>query len=92
MNRSTDLRAAKTEVVAAAIERYLASHPQAADSVDGIANWWLADPDANRATIVAALDRMVAEGKLLAHLGADGQRRFSLAFAAKTRTQRPPPA
>ena len=88
MKPCEDPRPAKTEAVAAAIERYLASHPQAADSVDGIANWWLADQGFDRATIDAALDRMVAEGKLRVRLGADGQRRFGLAFAAKTRAQR----
>jgi hypothetical protein len=27
----------------AAIERYVAEHPAAADSVDGVAQWWLPD-------------------------------------------------
>lgn len=38
MSRSPD---AQLESIAAAIERYLALNPSAADSVVGIAQWWL---------------------------------------------------
>lgn len=32
------------DALIAAIEAYLASHPQAADSAEGVAQWWLGSP------------------------------------------------
>lgn len=34
----------EVEEIARDLERYIASHPAAADTVDGIARWWLARP------------------------------------------------
>jgi hypothetical protein len=46
------------------ISRYLAEHPEAADTVDGIQHWWLPrlGIDATVNTLHAALDRLVADG------------------------------
>jgi hypothetical protein len=42
-----------------AIARYCAEHPNAADSVDGVRRWWLADPAIPLADLEEALDAMV---------------------------------
>ncbi len=51
----------------AAIRRYLASHPDAADSSAGIRDWWLGDQATgfSAADLSLALDRLVNEGSLL---------------------------
>jgi len=35
-------QAERVQAIANEVERYLTDHPQAADSVEGIASWWLA--------------------------------------------------
>ena len=35
-------QAERVQAIANEVERYLTDHPQAADSVEGIATWWLA--------------------------------------------------
>ena len=60
-----------TEVVDA-ILRYLASHPDAADTSEGIARWWMpadhaADPDA----VLSALARLEAQGLVHRRTNAD---------------------
>ena len=47
-----------------AVERYLAAHPNAADSADGVRRWWLADPSIPLADIEAALEALVTRGLL----------------------------
>jgi hypothetical protein len=51
------------------ILRYLVAHPDAKDTVDGIARWWIApaghDPDRrewNRSVVQEAIDALVARG------------------------------
>jgi hypothetical protein len=53
-------------VVIAAVERHLRAHPNAADTADGIRRWWLTGPMATMplATIEAALDKMVRNGRM----------------------------
>ena len=53
---------------------YFQTHPNAADTVEGIANWWLPRQryETTRARIQLALDRLVAEGLVEAKLLADG--------------------
>lgn len=54
----------REEALIEAILGYLSSHPQAADSVDGVTNWWLANhgPSPARAEVEQALTTMVARG------------------------------
>jgi hypothetical protein len=49
------------------IRRYLASHPDAADSSVGIRDWWLGDLEVefSAADLSLALSRLVDEGSLL---------------------------
>ena len=46
------------------IVAYLAGHPEATDSLDGIVSWWLPRQryEQTRERIQAALDRLVAQG------------------------------
>ena len=58
--------------VADAILRYLARHPDAADTSEGIARWWMpadhaADPDA----VLSALARLEAQGLVHRRINAD---------------------
>jgi hypothetical protein len=48
------------------IARYIAAHPHAADTVDGIRDWWVAPdlPDTVREDVQTAADALVARGIL----------------------------
>jgi len=54
------------ERIAQEIERYLQSNPNAADSVEGIAKWWLPRQRYVEATgfVQMALDLLVARGRI----------------------------
>jgi hypothetical protein len=47
-----------------ALERYCHAHPNAADSVEGVRQWWLTDPDVPLAEVEAALEALVKRGLL----------------------------
>ena len=60
-----------TEVVDA-ILRYLASHPDAADTSEGIAKWWLpADRGIDTGAVLSALARLEAQGLVHRRINAD---------------------
>jgi len=61
--------------VAQAILDYLRKHPEAQDTLAGIAQWWLpAQGIKNQTTSVQeALDELVAEGLISEHRGSDAQ-------------------
>ena len=48
------------------VTRYIADHPNAADTVEGIRSWWIAAEmhDASRAEVQAAAERLVSCGTL----------------------------
>nr|WP_294510102.1 hypothetical protein [uncultured Rhodopila sp.] len=48
------------------IAHYIATHPHAADTVEGICNWWVAPdlPDVFCAEVQVAVDHLVARGTL----------------------------
>ena len=53
------------KIVAASLHDYIARHPDAADSIEGIRRWWLPPSVvASTAEVQAALDRLVACGVL----------------------------
>lgn len=56
----------QVEAIAAAILAHLESNPLAADSVDGVARWWLgaAHPNATVEQAQSALDWLVSRGAL----------------------------
>lgn len=53
---------------------YLADHPQAQDTVEGIVEWWLLEQRIKKATtqVQAALAHLVAEELVIAHQGTAG--------------------
>lgn len=51
---------AAVRAVASRIEVYLGAHPEAADTVDGICEWWLAG--APEPLVQRALDELVSRG------------------------------
>ena len=54
----------EVESIAAEIERYLARHPNAADSADGIHRWWLPTRLSEKPleSVKAALEELVDRG------------------------------
>jgi hypothetical protein len=69
-----------TERIAEEIKRYCAAHPDACDSVEGIA-WWLARQryDETLLDVREAVDALVADGRLVAHRLGDGSTVFGCA-------------
>ena len=58
--------------VADAILRYLARHPDAADTDEGIAKWWISGPrSADTDAVLAALARLEAQGLVHRRINAD---------------------
>lgn len=55
------------ERVAQEIERYLVSHPAAADSLEGVAKWWLTYQRYQDALVIVeeALEYLVASGRVV---------------------------
>jgi DNA polymerase III psi subunit len=64
----------RTKVIADEIARYLVQRPHAADTVDGIRQWWLPRirPDAVDTEIRQALDHLVQRGIVVANTLPDG--------------------
>lgn len=58
-----------------AIHRYLTNHPDAADSADGIARWWLPSMNvvANVLEVEAALEQLLTLGLVRKQTLADGR-------------------
>jgi hypothetical protein len=76
---STD-RDTAVETLAAEILRYLQSHRRAADSVDGIAQWWIKQQrlEETLEQVQAALDRLVEEQLVEAKEGGSGRKVYAL--------------
>jgi Fe2+ or Zn2+ uptake regulation protein len=55
----------KRDSIAEEIIRYFESHPDAEDSLEGIASWWLLDdPRKSVKTVARAIQRLTSEGVL----------------------------
>ena len=65
--------------IAEEISHYLEGHPDAADTLEGVVNWWLARQRFEYAfrTVEKALNHLVAEGKLEKHVTVDGRTVYS---------------
>ncbi|MFM2059787.1 MAG: hypothetical protein RLY71_4172 [Pseudomonadota bacterium] len=61
-----------------AVAAYLRTHPQACDTSDGIALWWLADETLDIDQLTQALDWMTQHHWLEARTAADGRLRYRL--------------
>ncbi len=62
-----DERDARIDQIASAIERYVALHPNASDTIDGIHRWWLMhEPLAEDTTLIEpALTRLIERGIMM---------------------------
>lgn len=69
--------------IQAAVLGYIGAHPNAADTLDGIARWWLPQQRyvTAQARIQAALERLVADGSLQLRRLPDGTALYSLGRA-----------
>jgi len=61
------------------ILEYLARHPDASDTLDGIAGWWLTaiDPPPSAEVLHTTLDALIAEGKLARIVMVDGRHLYA---------------
>jgi hypothetical protein len=64
----------KVSDIAAAIRRYLADHPNASDSLEGVQRWWLGEGavEAPGPTVQQALDQLVKKGTVVNKMLPDG--------------------
>ena len=65
----------------AAIEAHLESHPQAADSAEGVARWWLGGLTASAQQVECALASLVQRQRLRCVTLADGTSLYGSAGA-----------
>ncbi len=56
------------------ILQYLQAHPDAGDTVEGIAEWWLTQHDANESEVLVeqALNHLVKQGLVKRHVLVEG--------------------
>jgi hypothetical protein len=66
----------------AALTRYLREHPQASDTAEGIARWWLQAAVADWPKVRRAIAAMAAAGRLTVHVAGDGREHYRLAAPA----------
>ncbi len=64
------------------LSAYWLEHPLAADTLQGICRWWIADAAIAPAQVEAALARLVAMGLVQASQAADGRVRYRLRHGA----------
>lgn len=64
----------RVQAIAQAVEAYLAAHPYAADTADGIQRWWLAGASREEPLdmVRAALERLAAAGRIGRRVLPDG--------------------
>ena len=60
-------KVAELESVAREIEQYFSNHPDAGDTAEGIANWWVSHQVLSNSTpiVLSALEYLVGQGVLL---------------------------
>ena len=66
----------QTEIITQQVLMYLKLHPDASDTVEGIAHWWLRLDLADAEALAAALDCLVESGLLERESGPDGTLRY----------------
>lgn len=73
--------------VAEEVMRYLAQHPEAADSAEGIQRWWLAPRrvEAPLDRVLCALDVLVRDGAVVRRALPDGSTVFESGNSARRR-------
>lgn len=66
------------------IRRYLQAHPRAADSVQGIAAWWIVGAQHSGLDVVeSALERLVGEGEMRKQVLPDGKTVYAAAIGRR---------
>ncbi len=65
---------AAVQAIAGDVQRYLALHPDAADSIEGIHRWWLSRELSRESaeTVERALEMLIADGLLMRRRLPDG--------------------
>ena len=73
-------RTAEPADIAKEILAYLAAHPDAQDTMEGIVEWWLLEQEIRRSTALvnAALAELVSQGLVLERLGRDGRTHYRI--------------
>jgi hypothetical protein len=68
------VHAADIAAAATRISRYLNEHPNAADTLDGVAVWWLSGNTSEEylVTVQCAINRLMADGAITRRLLIDG--------------------
>jgi hypothetical protein len=68
-------RTAESADIAHEVLAYLAEHPEAQDTMEGIVEWWLLEQEIRRSTALvnAALAALVSQELVLARRGRDGR-------------------
>ena len=71
-----------------AILRHVRAHPNAADTAEGIARWWLGSlaPEPTQSAVQEALDRLEVAGQIIRTVLVDG----TVLYAAATPDRDPP--
>lgn len=78
------------DLAAALLLAYLQGHPHAADSLEGVARWWLGDDGRfSPAEVERALERLVAAGHLRREVLADGRTLYAAARPDRATPRRP---
>jgi hypothetical protein len=79
---------AKIACIAAEIERYLESHPRAADSMEGIRQWWFARlrVEEGAMQVSEALRLLLARGVVVEKRLPDGTLLYAAAVSRETST------
>lgn len=75
MDLKRDLFKTDSSEITNEIMTYLANHPNAADTLDGVAKWWLLDraDKLQLGQVKQALDELVAKGLVAAQKGGDSK-------------------
>jgi len=70
----------KKNELAEEILRYLIDHPNAQDTLKGIVTWWLLERTIKQQTALVkeVLDRLVADGLVIAQQGSDSQTLYKI--------------
>lgn len=78
LNRDVDSQEANS--VTREILSYLAEHPKAQDTLEGIVEWWLLEQQIKRwqAQVQKALDELVEQGLVIKKRGEDCKDRYSV--------------
>lgn len=82
----TGWRKSGQPAIASDILAYLVEHPQAQDTLEGIAQWWLMEQRIKQviSEVKSAIEELVREGLVLEHEGADGQARYGINLEKRT--------